>query len=226
VNRIARLIALTVVVLSGCAVDTQEDTTQFLLIFRERLGPGSDDAYNRNELQLATVCATLGCPHSYLAMASLAGPREVWWLNAFASQEERDALEPAYARNEPLMAAMRPLGARKEEFRESSSSTMTTYRRDLSGGVVLQIKGTRFFVISTMPLQGTNAAAVFESPAGERFHIASATNRAMADAIAEPSGSGGIVLAVEPQWSFPDKAWITADPDFWSSTPAARSRED
>jgi hypothetical protein len=51
----ARLSALIVVVLSGCAVDTQEETTQFLLIFRERLRPGSDDAYNPNELQLATV---------------------------------------------------------------------------------------------------------------------------------------------------------------------------
>ena len=40
-----RLIVLTASVLSGCAVGTHEETTQFLLIVRERLRPGSNDAY-------------------------------------------------------------------------------------------------------------------------------------------------------------------------------------
>ena len=86
----------------------------------------------------------LKCPHPYLALSSVKGPTEVWWLNAFTSPEERDDLEAAYARNEPLMAVMRPLGKRKEDFRESFTSTMTRYRQDLSGGAQLRIAGTRF----------------------------------------------------------------------------------
>jgi hypothetical protein len=201
-----------------------EETPRFLLIVRERLRPGSDDAYDKNELQLASVCATLKCPHPYLALASVAGPEEVWWFNAFASQEERDDLNSAYARNEPLMAAMGPLGKRKEDFRESFTSTMTEYRSDSSRGATLRIAGARFFIINTSQDEGRAAGAVFESSHGERFAIASASDRAAAEDIAARSGAGAVVLAVQPQWSFPAEKWVGADPEFWNSSPAARTR--
>ena len=114
---------------------------QFVLVVRERLRPGSEEADDKNERQLAIVCARMKCPHPYLALASVAGPTEVWWLNAFASQEERDGLGAAYAGNEALMAEMRPLGKRKEDFREAFTSSMMTYRRDSSSGAVLRIAG-------------------------------------------------------------------------------------
>jgi len=208
-------------VLGGCAVDTHEETPQFLLIVRERLRPGTDEAYDKNESQLADACARLKCPHPYLALASVAAPREVWWLNAFVSQEERDGLGAAYARNEPLMAELQPLGKRKEDFREALVTTMTEYRLDLSGRAVLRFAGARFFVIDT---EGESAGAVFQSSDGGRFVIGAASSRAAAEEIATQSGSAAIVLAVQPQWSFPAEAWIDADPDFWNSNTVARNR--
>jgi hypothetical protein len=151
--KMSRLMVLTGVLLGGCAVDMEEKDPEFLLIAHERLRPGSEEAYDKNELQLATVCATLKCPHPYLALATVTGPKEVWWLNAFASQEERDGLDASYASNEPLITAMRPLGKRKEDFRESFTSTMTEFRRDLSKSA-LRIGGARFLVI-TRPLSMT-----------------------------------------------------------------------
>ena len=94
----------------------QEGTPQFLLIVRELVRPGNEAAYDANELKIAEACARLKCPHPYLALVSADNPREVWWLNAFASSEERDGLDAAYARNEQLMAALAPLGKRKEDF--------------------------------------------------------------------------------------------------------------
>lgn len=189
---------------------------QFLSIVREQLRPGSDEAYNRNELKLAQVAATLQCPHPYLALASVTGPTEVWWLNAFTSAAERDAVGPAYARNEPLMAAMRPLGALKEQFRASITSMMTSYRPDLADGTALRVEGMRFFVVGTSHRKSGTVAAVFESPAGDLFVLAGASSRAIADDVAARFGPGAIVLAVQPQWSFPDKTWVEADRDFWS----------
>jgi hypothetical protein len=58
-------------------VNTREDTPQFLSIVREWLRPGIESAYNENELQLATACATLKCPHSYLALVSVENAREI-----------------------------------------------------------------------------------------------------------------------------------------------------
>jgi hypothetical protein len=222
--KVSRLIVSIVILLSGCAVDIEEKTPQFLLIVRERLRPGSEEAYNENELQLATVCATLRCPHPYLALATVAGPKEVWWLNAFASREEKDRLDESYASNEPLMAAMQPLGKRKEDFREAFSSTMTEYRGDLSSGSVLRIAGARFLVIHTTQDGRAVTGPVFQAADGKQFVIASVNNRAAAEDLAQQFGSGAIIVAVQPQWSFPAESWIDADPELWRSNLVARGR--
>jgi hypothetical protein len=201
----------------------QEKPPLFLLIVRERLRPGMEQAYDENELELATACATLKCPHPYLALASVAGPKEVWWLNAFASQEEKDQLDTAYARNEPLMAKLIELGKRKEDYREALSTTLTEYRPNLSGGVVLRIAGARFFVMTIIREDREVAGAVFESSDRERVVVAAANTRAAAERLAAQAGSGSLIFAVQPQWSFPAGAWIAADPDFWRSNPAARN---
>lgn len=202
-------------VLVGCVVDKPENEVRFLLIVTERLRPGIEGAYNENELELARACATLQCPHPYLALASVAGPREVWWLNAFTSREEKDGLDASYASNEPLMAALRRLGKRKEGFREALTSTMTEFRRDLSGDSVLRIAGARFFVIQIAQDGGAAAGAVFQAADGTRFVIVSANNRTEAEHLAERFGTSARILAVQPQWSFPADAWVDADPEFW-----------
>jgi hypothetical protein len=205
-------------------MDTQEQPVLFLLIVRERLRPGMEQAYNENELELATACATLNCPHPYLALESVAGLKEVWWLNAFASREEMDQLEGVYAQNEPLMAKLTELGKRKEGFRETLSTTLTEYRPDLSGGVMLQLVGGRFFVMNIIGDGREVPGAVFESSDGERFVISSANDRVAAERIAAQAGPGSMILAVQPRWSFPAESWIAADPEFWSSSPVARNR--
>jgi hypothetical protein len=217
---------LVTAVLGGCAVNTQEDGPQFLLIVREWLRPGSEAAYHENELQLAAACATFNCPHPYLALVSVDNAREVWWLNAFASAEERDVLNDAYARNEPLMAARVPLGRRKEDFREAVTTIQTTYRSDVSGHAGLVIAGAHFLVVSATKNRNASSGSVFESSNGDWFRIAPASTRATAEKIAVQFGSGATILAVQPQWSLPDETWIGADPEFWRSSPAARSQRE
>jgi len=198
-----------------------ERTPRFLLIVRERLRLGTEDAYDRNERQLAVACATLKCPHPYLALTSTAGPGEVWWLNAFASQEERDGVDASYARNEPLMAAVTPLSKRKVDFRESLTSTMTAFRRDLSTST-LRLDGVRFFVITEGPDDRAAIGAVFQAADGRRFVIASATEPGAAEDLGMRMGPGAAILGVRPQWSFPDETWVAADPEFWKSRVAPR----
>ncbi len=204
-------------------MNTQEGTPQFLLIVREWLRPGSEAAYDGNELRLAAACAALKCPHPYLALVSVDDAREVWWLNAFASGEERDGLDAAYARNEPLMAAVVPLGKRKEDFREAVSTIRTSHRPEVNGRAGLTFPGARFLVVSVTKGQGASSGSVFESADGDWVRIASAPTRAVAEEIAMQFGSGAMILAVQPQWSFPAEAWIRADPELWKSNPAARS---
>jgi hypothetical protein len=204
----------------------QEETPQFLLIVREWLRAGSEDAYNDNELRLAAACATFKCPHPYLALASLSKPTEVWWLNLFGSAQERDGLDDAYQRNEPLMAVLVPLGKRKEDFRDALTTIRMTYRPDLSSRSGLRIAGARFLVVSVIADQNELSASVFQASNGEWFKIAPAPTRAVADEVATRFGSGAVILAVQPQWSFPAQTWVQADPDFWRSRPATEDRRE
>ena len=195
-------------------MNSQENTPRLLLIVREQLRPGTEGDYADNERQIAAACAKFECPHPYLALATLAEPREVWWLNAFASDEEKDRVGAAYARNESLMAALRPLGARKEAFRQALTTTLTAHRPDVSSKSSWRIGGARFFVVN---LAGVREAAgsVFESPDGDLFDIASAESRVAAEQLAARA-PGSTILAVEPQWSYPDESWVAADPEFWA----------
>jgi hypothetical protein len=206
-------------------VQARNEAARFLLIARERLRPGSGDAYNENEIQIATACAALKCPHPYLALVSLLDPAEVWWVNAFASGVERDGLGEAYARNELLMTRIAPLGKRKEGFRETFTTIALTRHPDVDGRASLQIAGARYWIVSpSKDVKTSRPAAIFESSDGQSFTIATATSRAGADEAVGQFDSAATVLAVRPEWSFPDEAWVRADPDFWSASPASQIR--
>jgi hypothetical protein len=206
-------------------VQARNEEARFLLIARERLRSGSHDAYSRNEIQIATACATLNCPHPYLALVSLFDPADVWWVNAFASDEERDRLGDAYARNAPLMAKLGPLGKRKEGFRETFTTIAVTRHAGLESCADLQMAGARYWIVSpSKDVKTRRPAAIFESSDGQWFTIATATSREVADEAVGQFDSAATVLAVRPEWSFPDEAWVRADPDFWSSSPASQIR--
>jgi hypothetical protein len=74
-----------------------------LQIFRERLKPGCEASYSEIEEDTARNSVKLKCPHPYLAIESLTGPKEIWWLNTFDSQEHRQQVEADYAKNHALM---------------------------------------------------------------------------------------------------------------------------
>ncbi len=202
-----------------------DDEPKFLLIARERLRPGSADAYNQNEIQIAMACAALNGPHPYLALVSPVDPADVWWVNAFASEAERDGLGEAYARNEPLMARIAPLGERKNDFRETFITIALTCHPDVGVRESLQIAGARYLIVSpSKDAKTSRSAPVFKAADGESFAIATAASRADADEAGARFGQAASILAVQPQWSVPAEAWVRADPDFWSSSPAARIR--
>jgi len=193
-----------------------------VLIVRERLRPGCEAAYDDTEREIAEASARLGCPHPYLALAPVDGAPEVWWLNTFTSADEQAQVEAAYARNQPLMAALQALGERKQRLIQDVTTVLATHRPD-RGRDALRVRGARFFVVSRTPLPAA-AGAAFESADGEHFVFAAAASREAAERVAT-SAPGAAILAVQPQWSFADEAWIAADRDFWSASPRARANE-
>ena len=78
---------------------------------------------------------------------------------------------------------------------------------------------SRFLVItattSTRQVDGT----VFETAEAIRLIVVPADTRRETDAIAALAAAESHILAVRPDWSFPAKEWIAADPAFWPSRP-------
>jgi len=99
-------ITVAIGILLAVPLMAQERPSQILQIYRDSLKGGSEATYKAIEEDAARICADLKCPHPHLAIESLTGPKEVWWLNAFASEAEKQRVVSDYANNRPLMAAL------------------------------------------------------------------------------------------------------------------------
>jgi hypothetical protein len=86
---------------------------QIIQIHREALKPGTEDAYQEVETKTAQICAKLARSHPYLAIESLTGPKEVWFLNGYESPAEHKKVVDDYAKNAKLMTALEQNSRRK-----------------------------------------------------------------------------------------------------------------
>lgn len=186
-----------------------------LQIHREAPKSGREGEYGAIEDETARVCAALGCPHSYLAIESLTGAKEVWFFNGFASPIEQQQVTEAYARNEPLLRALTQNSARKSGLTSPSVNVFARYRADLTIGRPWALGDGRFLVITVSRNRGAGEGTVFEAEDGTYFIVRPARTRTEADAAAASAGVASNVFAVRPSWSMPAREWIAADESLW-----------
>ncbi len=184
-----------------------------LQIYREPILPGGEAEYDRIESETAHKCAELRCPHAYLGLELLTGPKEVWWLNGYLSEADRKQVTDTWAKSTEVVAALARNRERKAPFTGKGIEVFAHYRADLSRGPAWVLGRDRFLVVAMTrgvpPLEG----AVYETSDGMRFVIAPARTRAEAEAAAADMDAR--VLAARPRWSHPAEDWIAADPEFW-----------
>lgn len=188
---------------------------RILQVFREPLKPGVEAEYDRIESEIARSCAKLRCPHAYLGLESLTGPKEVWWFNGYDSPADHKQVAEAWAKNEAALAVLGNLSPRKARLTEKPIEAFANYRPDLSAGPPWLIGRGRFLVITVTRSTPKGNGSVFETDDGTRFVIVPARTRAEADAEAAAAGAESRVFAVHPSWSHPAEDWIAADPPFW-----------
>ena len=175
--------------------------------------PGCDDAYRAVEDHTARLCVTLACPHPFLGIESLTGPKEVWFFNGYDSSAEQQQVVDDYAANTALMEALLENGKRKAALTHEPIDVVTTYRPDLTRGVPWTLGRGRFLVITVTTSGRPTGGTVFEATDGTRFIVRATEGRA---AVGRRDAN---VFAVRPNWSFPADDWIAADPTFWSANP-------
>jgi len=203
-----------------------EAAPAILQIYRDFLTPGREAEYKALEEEAARICAELAFPHFHLAIESLTQPKEVWWLNAFGSEAERQQVTEDYAKRPALVAALAGITARREGLVGTPIDTLASYRADLSAGAPWSVAGVRFLVVSVTKDDPGPGGSVFEAPDGTRFVFRPAGTREESDARAAAAGPDTRVFAVRPNWGMPAPEWIAADPEFWRDNPAARARRE
>jgi hypothetical protein len=191
-------------------------TTQLLQIVREPLRPGSEAAYDALERDQARVSAAFGCPHPYLAAESLTGPKEVWWFNAYESEDDRQRVYDAYAKNTPLLDALLKNSAAKTTLTLPAIEVFARYRSHAGSDGPWTIGLGRFLVIAMTRDDRVIEGTVFAADDGTRYIVRATVTRQEADALHVLIGPEATVFAVRPDWSVPDESWITSDAVFWS----------
>ncbi len=187
---------------------------RILQVVREPLRPGVEAEYDRIESEIARECARLRCPHPYLGLESLTGPKEVWWFNGYDSAADQKHVAEAWAKNKEALATLGRIGQRKAQLTDKSIEVFANFRPDLSVGPPWLMGQGRFLVI-TMTRSEPRNGAVFETDDGKRFVIVPVRTRDEAAAAAARAGPETRVFAVRPSWSHPAEDWIASDPEFW-----------
>ena len=194
-------------------------TGKLLQIHHDRVRCGSEAMYRSVEEDAARACAVHGCPHPHLAIESVAPPMDVWWLNAFDSEADRQRVSDAYVSNLPLMQALADVRRRREGLLDIDVDVFAAYRRDLSRGDRPHVLGARLITVTIATGNDLPEGSVFETADGTRYVFAPAATHDLAAAAAR-RGNDALVFAVRPYWGMPAREWIAADPEFWRANPA------
>jgi hypothetical protein len=191
-------------------------STSVLQIVREPLRPGSEAAYDVIERDQARISKVFGCPHPYLAAESLTGTKEVWWFNGYESEPDRRRVYEEYGKNAPLLEALHRNSAAKTALTLPAIEVFAGFRSHESEGVPWTVGQGRFLVIAVTRDDHALDGTVFVADDGTCYIVRAALTRADADALRARAGNEPTVLAVRPDWSFPDSSWVDADPLFWT----------
>lgn len=126
------VVSLGVVAAVSALAQAERHPPKVLHIYREEIKQGRNSAHEKTESDYARMLARNKYPVLQIAMTSVSGPNEAWFLethNSFASISDIDAMED---KNPAMKAEMDKLDAMDGELRASSRSVIAVFRPDLS----------------------------------------------------------------------------------------------
>lgn len=212
------LIALLAAPLLPSAVLGQPPAPQFLYFYRDSLKLGVDSAYRVIENEGAQICADRRCPNPYIAIESLSGPHEVWWLNTFATSADTARVAKVYATDHELATALAGITQRKAALIGTPVQGFAMYRRDFSRDRTWSLNGARFIAVTVTREHRRAKGTVWMTVDSTLYVLRPVHTLREAEALVH--GTDARIFAVRPSWSMPAPSWAAADPTFWRAAPA------
>lgn len=149
--------AMAVVWLAGGAAmlyaqDQNSPIPKVLLIDREMVKFGKDAGHEKNEAAFARAAAAAKSPDHYLAVTSMSGPSEAWFLVGFDSYADWQKASE-YDDQPKVQALTGPLSEKDADYVSDSSQIIATYNEKWSYQPDMNIAEMRYFEIETIRLR-------------------------------------------------------------------------
>jgi len=121
-----------------------------LQIFREEVKPGKGAVHEKVEAGWPRAFANAKWPTHYLAMVSVTGPSEAWFVTGFDSLAAWEKDRQNTDKNTALTAELDQLGEKDGELLSGTRSIVAVYREDLSYRPAgIKIGQMRYFYVTT-----------------------------------------------------------------------------
>jgi hypothetical protein len=120
-----------------------------LTIFIEDVKPGMDSDHAANEAGWPAAFAKAGSPYYYLAMVSMTGPSQVWYVSPYESYTQEGENMKMLDSNPELAAETERLWKADAQYLNSARQVQAMARPDLSYGAFPELSLARFWDITT-----------------------------------------------------------------------------
>ncbi|MDB4898968.1 MAG: hypothetical protein JWN53_776 [Gemmatimonadetes bacterium] len=135
---------------------------KILFVQREAIKPGRGAAHDKLESEWARSFAAAKMPFAGLAIASMTGPRETWFLSGFPTYAEYARLLKAFGGNAELSAITTRLDPQDSEFTSESRGMVLQARDDLGYGSP-NLPQMRYFTITRVSVRPGHVAEFEEA---------------------------------------------------------------
>ncbi len=150
-NLLTVLAVLLMLSVAWPAMAQEGAPSKVIQIFREEVKPGKGAAHEKVEAGWPRAFAKAKSPTHYLAMTSVSGPTEAWFISGYDSLAAWEKDTQNNDSNPALSAELQSLSAQDGELLSNVRSVVATYREDLSyrpNGV--NLGEMRYFYVTTM----------------------------------------------------------------------------
>ena len=134
-----------------------------LQIIREEVKYGKGPAHEKNEAGYPRAFKKAKWPNTLLAMTSITGPGEAWFLIPYDSFEAWEKDRQATEKNAALIAELNRLDEKDAEFVSGTRRLIAVYREDLSHHPSVNIAQMRYFRILTFRVRPGHEADFAEA---------------------------------------------------------------
>jgi hypothetical protein len=151
--RFAFCLLLATFFVTGRAQQAESSTPPAVIqIYRDPVKPSKIAEYSRIEGEAAQACARAST-WPYLAIQSITGPQEVWFISGFDSYAAMERSAEPFARNAALSAELNRLLEAKANLVTEPRAVFAHYRDDLSSNSGLMQPRTRFLTVTVVTVR-------------------------------------------------------------------------